>query len=194
MMQAIRLAAVGLATLGAVGVPALASADPFKHPSTTAVTAADPGWLVPSGIKGTGNFTLHGPQIEGDKIRFEFDGRTARTGITHGTFKFRHHKPATDTDPGWTAYGDGEITCLRVTGGVALLTAVVEHEVVPGMPDGIGAHAFYLRIVDGAKDSLTFIQGPPPPGLPGCSDPTAFPPVNTTKSTLDTGNWTLTPA
>lgn len=187
MRRILSAAAVGLAALTAVTVPAIADR---SKPSVPPVQASS-DWITPQSVRGTGDFRLHGPNVEGDQIRFEIDGRTARTGITHGTFRFRHHKPATEGDPGFTSYGDGEITCLRVTGSSALVTAVIAHETVPGMPDGIGPHAYYLRVSDGSADKVQFVQGPPPPAIAGCTDPLNNPQAYVDSSVLDRGDFVL---
>lgn len=177
---------LGLAAIAAVTVPGVAVAVSDSDPATPAPAADSVPWLIPQSVKGVGRFTLHGPNVGGDQITFDIDGRMARTGITHGTFRFQHHKPGV-----FTSYGDGEITCLRVTGRTAILTAVIANETVPGRPEGIGVHAFFVRITDARSDRIQFTQAPPPPATPGCTDPLHLPPAYVDTSTLDAGNWTL---
>lgn len=197
-----------VALAAALAVPAAANSVSSKgddamepnHPrAETESSGDDPGWLTPQSIEGVGRFTMHGPNIEGDRIRFVLDGRTARTGLTHGRFSFRHHSPRTAEEPAWTSHGYGRVICLSVNGDTALLTTAVQHEVVPGEPDGIGPHAFYMKITDGARDHVSFIQGPPPPaghdlGIYGCSDPEAVPDIpieDVDRYFLEHGNWSL---
>ncbi|MGH3357588.1 MAG: hypothetical protein ACRDO7_02215 [Nocardioidaceae bacterium] len=185
-MKPLHAIGIGLALVGVLAVPAAAAAE-------------DPGWLTPQSVEGTGRFTMHGPGVEGDRIRFAIDGRTARTGLTNGGFSFRHHSPATADEPAWTSHGYGRVICLSVSGDTALLTAAIRHEVVPGRPEGNGPHAFYLKITDGRRDHVSFIQGPPPPagnsyGIYGCSDPETIPDIpidQVDRYFLRHGGWRL---
>lgn len=192
------IAGSGLAVATTVAAHARGDGDPDTA-DIPVHHAEDAGWLIPQSIDGAGWFTMHGPNVEGDQIRFGLHGDTARTGLTSGVFSFRHHSPATANEPAWTARGHGRVTCLLVDGDTALLTAVVQQEVVPDRPDGVGPHAFYMKIEDAARDQVSFIQGPPPPygaeyGIHGCSDPEAIPdipPEAVDSYALEGGNWEL---
>lgn len=198
---------VGLAAAVSASVAATSAASPAKDDRTEESSSGvamdagdeDPGWLTPQSIEGVGRFTMRGPGVEGDKIRFRLDGHTARTGLTDGWFSFRHHSPATTDEPAWTGYGVGRVTCLSVTGDTALLTTVIRREVAPGAPNGHGPHAFYMKITDGARDHVAFIQGPPPPagndyGVYGCSDPETVPDIpieDVDRYFIESGDWSL---
>lgn len=159
----------------------------------------DPGWLPTQSVRGVGRFVLAGPGVDGDQITFRVHGLTARTGLTTGRFGFRHHSPAEPGEPAWTARGVGRITCLTVQDDTALLTAVITRGRVPGFPDGVGPHAFYLKIADGSPDKVTFMQGPPPLASKapykthGCEDPDVFLPPGQRPDAelLESGDWQI---
>jgi hypothetical protein len=208
-MNPLQTIGLGVTLVAVLAVPAAASsvsplADDVTEANQPGLVVAespgeDPGWLTPQSIEGVGRFTMHGPKVEGDRIRFELDARTARTGLTHGRFSFRHHSPATVEEPTWTSHGYGRVICLSVSGNTALLTTAIQHEVVPGKPDGIGPHAYYMKITNGAQDHVSFIQGPPPPAgndynIYGCSDPETVPDIpieDVDRYFLEHGDWSL---
>ncbi|AEV84961.1 hypothetical protein ACWT_3937 [Actinoplanes sp. SE50] len=135
--------------------PTAAQAHPVlpKPPAVTTVSTADSVSTANSmsAVIGLGQIRLSGPNVAGDPVWFGIEAFTDRTGSAHGRFRFRHERPD------GTVVGDGwaEVTCLRVTGDVALLTAVV--------PDGVGVvknHAYYMKVTDGGSqpDQLAFVQ------------------------------------
>ncbi|MER7007185.1 hypothetical protein ABT297_29680 [Dactylosporangium sp. NPDC000555] len=104
-----------------------------------------------SAVAGVGQVTLDEPNTVGDRVWFAILAATAADGSSDGRFWFRHLSPdGTLRGEGWA-----EVTCLQVTGNVALFTAVV--------PEGVGVvknHAFYMKITDrdAKPDQVSFIQ------------------------------------
>ncbi|MEU8182962.1 hypothetical protein AB0B86_19620 [Micromonospora sp. NPDC049047] len=112
------------------------------------------------------------PNTEGHRIWFGVHAVSASEGSAHGRFRYRHER----ADGTLVAQGWADVTCLRVTGNVAVFTAIV--------PEGQGAaknHGFYVKIIDGGRgpDQIVDAQAtngsePPPTG---CIDPeTDLPP------------------
>ncbi len=161
-----------------------------------ATTDEGPGWAPIQTVHGVGHFKLQMPDLPSHEITFGVSGRTARTGLSTGTFTFRHHAPAAPGEETWTARGVGRIVCLKVHDDHALLTAVITREHTP--IGEIGPHAFYLKITDGSPDRVAFLQGPPPTLLmepyktAGCEDPDTFiPGAEPDGALLDAGDFHL---
>jgi hypothetical protein len=139
-----------VAAVGLVAMPSTAQAQPGHHA---------PGGAGPSAVRGVGQIRLDEPHVVGDRIRFGVRAVTAVDGSAHGRFTFRHLRPdGTVAGQGWA-----RVTCLQVTGNVALFTAVV--------PAGVGVvknHAFYVKIIDGrhGPDRVAFIQAQNGPERP----------------------------
>ncbi|MFJ8581453.1 hypothetical protein [Micromonospora sp. NPDC093277] len=128
-------ALLAIAAAGAFAVPGNAQAHPVSG----------------SAVAGVGQVTLDESDALGDRVWFAIVAATAADGSSNGRFWFRHLSPqGTLRGEGWA-----DVTCLQVTGKVALFTAVV--------PEGVGMvknHAFYMKITDrGAKpDQVSFVQ------------------------------------
>ena len=123
-------------------------------------TAATGGNAPAAAVTGVGYFTYDEPGVYGHKIRFSVQARTSADGSTRGNFSFRHLLPNGDL----LGQGRADVTCLQVSGGVALFTAVV--------PEGQGNvrnHAFYVKIIDGGRgrpDQIANIQAQNGPERP----------------------------
>lgn len=162
-------------------------------PSAPAAAAPDHAG-VGELIVGVGHFTLEGPTIEGHKIRFAVRARVGADGTTHGSFRFRHLLP----DGELLATGQADVTCLQVSDGTAMFTAVVTSEYIPPLPPGRphGPHAFYVKVIDGDRgpDQVVFAQATDPPGpLPtDCIDVENHPEIpELVRYPLDHGDYVL---
>jgi hypothetical protein len=135
---------IGAATvLTAIGTTtaATATATATAGTATGAATVGSDRALA-AAIAGGGSFTYDEPDVYGHRIRFNIHARTTVDGSTRGSFSFWHLLP----DGKLAAKGRADVTCLQVSGGTALLTAVV--------PEGQGNvrnHAFYVKIIDGGS-------------------------------------------
>jgi hypothetical protein len=144
---------IGAATILAIGATATttAAAAPGTGTGTGTGTGGTYGTHA-AAISGVGNFTYDEPGVEGHKIRFSIHARTTADGSTRGDFRFRHLLPNGEL----VGEGRADVTCLQVSGGTALLTAVV--------PEGQGNvrnHAFYVKVIDGGRgrpDQVANIQ------------------------------------
>ncbi|MEU4679126.1 hypothetical protein [Micromonospora sp. NPDC023737] len=121
------------------------------------------GWSI---VAGMGHFVYDEPGMAGHRIWFGVQAVTATDGSTHGQFLYRHELP----DGTLVARGRANVTCLKVTGNIALFTAIV--------PDGQGTvknHGYYVKIIDGGsgQDQIVDAQAQngtePPPTH--CLDP-----------------------
>ncbi|RKN41430.1 hypothetical protein D7223_24110 [Micromonospora endolithica] len=93
-------------------------------------------------VTGLGQFVYDEPRVVGHRIWFGVSAFSAADGSTVGRFLYRHEWP----DGTLAAQGQADVTCVRVTGNVALLTAIV--------PEGEGTvknHGFYVKIIDGGR-------------------------------------------
>ncbi|MFB9406519.1 hypothetical protein [Dactylosporangium matsuzakiense] len=135
---------------------------------TTAAVTAAPGAAQARPVRpeletmaGVGQVTLTGDRQDGDHVWFAVAATNAG-----GRLWYRHLSP----EGAVRAAGWADVTCLEVTGNVALLAATV-----PDGVDGIRNHGFYLKLTDNATrpDDLVFIQtlngSEPPPAY--CVDP-----------------------
>lgn len=133
-----------IAALGVLTTPSVAQAAPADH----------------AGLAGLGRVVLNEPGALGHPVWFGVAASAAGNGESHGRFWFRHLLP----DGSLLGQGWAEVTCLRVTGNVALFTAVV--------PEGVGPienHAFYMKVIDGGganPDQVAFIQARGGPDRP----------------------------
>ncbi|RKN32368.1 hypothetical protein D7044_14075 [Micromonospora musae] len=78
----------------------------------------------------------------GHRIWFGVQAVAAVDGSAYGQFLYRHELP--DGTP--VGQGRADVTCLKVTGNVAVFTAVV--------PEGQGNvknHGYYVKIIDGGR-------------------------------------------
>jgi hypothetical protein len=147
-----RLAAVSAiaSSVGLLATPSLAQAVPDRR---------GPARLGVASVVGVGQIRLDEPNVVGDRIWFGVRAVAAADGSPHGRFEFRHLRPdGTVAGEGWA-----EVTCLQITGNVALFTAVV--------PAGVGVvknHAFYVKIIDvrHGPDRVAFIQAQNGPERP----------------------------
>ena len=138
-----------------------------------AVAAALPGASIPEQaradvtISGVGHFVYDEDGVRGHRIWFGVQAAARRDGSVGGEFLYRHEL----ADGTLLAQGRADVTCLRVTGKVALFTAIV--------PDGVGDvphHGFYVKVIDGGaagRDRISDAQAqggsePPPTS---CVDP-----------------------
>ncbi|MEV6373488.1 hypothetical protein [Micromonospora musae] len=130
------LRAVALAAAAAVGVaasPSVAQAQQSEAMGTTA------GWSV---VAGLGHFVYDEPGTAGHRIWFGVQAVAAADGSAYGQFLYRHELP--DGTP--VGQGRADVTCLKVTGNVAVFTAIV--------PEGQGTvknHGYYVKIIDGGR-------------------------------------------
>ncbi|MGC4747887.1 hypothetical protein ACLQ28_19850 [Micromonospora sp. DT201] len=125
-------ALVAVAAVGVVASPSVAQA-------RQAEAASAAGRSV---VAGLGHFVYDEPNTVGHRIWFGVYAVTAADGTTHGQFLYRHEQ----TDGTLAAQGRADVTCLKVTGNVALFTAIV--------PEGQGSaknHGFYVKIIDGGR-------------------------------------------
>ncbi|MFF0150699.1 hypothetical protein [Micromonospora sp. NPDC005203] len=82
------------------------------------------------------------PNTVGHRIFFGVYAVAASDGSAQGQFLYRHER----ADGTLAAQGRADVTCLRVTGNVAVFTAIV--------PEGQGSarnHGFYVKIIDGGR-------------------------------------------
>ncbi|WP_433127753.1 hypothetical protein ACQPWW_33270 [Micromonospora sp. CA-240977] len=164
-LRATTLAAVVVA--GVVAAPAVAQAQP-------GATGAAAGRSM---VVGLGHFVYDEPNTEGHRIWFGVQAVAASEGSAHGRFLYRHEL----ADGALVAQGWADVTCLRVTGNVALFTAIV--------PEGQGAaknHGFYVKIIDAGRgpDQIVDAQATNGSERPptGCFDPeTDLPPGSPTR-------------
>ncbi|MGI5524446.1 hypothetical protein ACQEUX_26390 [Micromonospora sp. CA-259024] len=158
--------ATALAAVVAAGVTASPSVAQAQQPE--ALTAA----AGRSAVAGMGHFVYDEPNVVGHRIWFGVHAVTAANGSAYGTFMYRHERP----DGTLVAQGRADVTCLKVTGNVALFTAIV--------PEGQGAvknHGYYVKIIDGGRgpDQIVDAQAQNGSERPptGCLDPeTDLPP------------------
>ena len=153
-VRATAIAAVTVA--GVLAVPAAAQAR--VHVASVAAGR--------SAAAGTGHFVYDEPGTAGHRIWFGVQAVTTRDGSARGQFRYRHELP----DGTLVAQGWADVTCLQVTGNVALVTAIV--------PEGEGPvrnHGFYVKIIDGGagRDEISDVQASGGPERPptGCVDP-----------------------
>ncbi|MET8087535.1 hypothetical protein [Micromonospora sp. NPDC005237] len=166
-MSGSRVAA--LVVVAAVVVAASPAAAWAQQPETR--SAAATRW---STVTGLGHFVYDEPNMVGHRIWFGVSAFSTADGSTYGQFLYRHER----ADGTLAEQGRADVTCLRVTGNVALLTAIV--------PEGEGAvrnHGYYVKIIDGGRlpDVIVDAQAQngdePPPTH--CLDPeTDLPPGN----------------
>ncbi|MEU7614129.1 hypothetical protein [Micromonospora sp. NPDC049204] len=160
------LRATTLAAVAAVGVgvaPTVAQAQPPKATSAAAGR---------SSVAGIGHFVYDEPNTVGHRIWFGVYAVTTLDESAHGQFLYRHER----ADGTLAAQGRADVTCLRVTGNVAIFTAIV--------PEGQGSaknHGFYVKIIDGGRgpDQIVDAQATNGSERPptGCVDPeTDLPP------------------
>jgi hypothetical protein len=89
------------------------------------------------------------------------------------------------------------VTCVQVSNGTALFTAIVTREHIPPVPPGLplGPHAFYVKVIDGGRepDQVVFIQAIDPPGPldPSCIDVEERFPGQLVRHPLDHGDHRL---
>ncbi|MET7670946.1 hypothetical protein [Micromonospora luteifusca] len=154
-------ALVAVAAVGVAASPGVAQA--------RQVEAASAGRSV---VAGLGHFVYDEPNTVGHRIWFGVYAVTAPDGSTHGRFLYRHEQ----ADGTLAAQGRADVTCLKVTGNVAVFTAIVS--------EGQGAaknHGFYVKIIDGGRgpDQIVDAQATNGTERPptGCLDPeTDLPP------------------
>lgn len=130
------LRAAALAAVAAVGVVASPAAAQAQQSEAMSVAA---GWSV---VAGMGHFVYDEPGVAGHRIWFGVQAVTATDGSTHGQFLYRHELP----DGTLVGQGRADVTCLKVTGNVAVFTAIV--------PEGQGTvknHGYYVKIIDGGS-------------------------------------------
>lgn len=135
------------AALAAAAVVGLAAA-PAAAPGSASAAAERAGR---AGVAGAGWFRLDEPNTVGHLIRFGVAATTSAAGTTRGRFDFVHLR----ADGSLAARGWADVTCLRVTGNVALFTAVV--------PEGVGPvrnHAYAVKVFDGGArhDRVASVQ------------------------------------
>ncbi|MEU4470661.1 hypothetical protein [Micromonospora sp. NPDC023888] len=160
-----RLRATTLAAVAVVGVaaaPAVAQA----HPGARGAAAGR------SMVVGLGHFVYDEPNTVGHRIWFGVYAVTASDGSAHGQFRYRHEQ----ADGTLAAQGWADVTCLRVTGNVAVFTAIV-----PEGQSSVKNHGFYVKIIDGGRgpDQIVDAQATNGSERPptGCIDPeTELPP------------------
>lgn len=154
MVNRIRLTAAAVVLSAAVAVVGAAPS------ASAAVAPADE--VTGAAIAGVGHFTLHGPDVEGHKIRFSVQAWAGPNDATVGSFGFRHLL----ADGELLSVGRADVTCLRVSDGVAIFSAVVTSEYIPPTPPGLplGPHGFYLKVTDDRPDQIAFAQAIDPPG------------------------------
>ncbi|WP_433320201.1 hypothetical protein ACQP0U_15805 [Micromonospora sp. CA-269861] len=124
-----------LGAVAAVVVAAGPSAARAQQRPETASAAA--GWSV---VAGMGHFVYDEPNVVGHRIWFGVSAVSPADGTARGQFLYRHEQ----SDGTLVAQGRADVTCLKVTGNVALFTAIV--------PAGEGSaqnHGFYVKIIDG---------------------------------------------
>ncbi|MFC5925218.1 hypothetical protein [Micromonospora vulcania] len=105
----------------------------------SAATSATSGRSFVAGI---GRFVYDEPNVVGHRIWFGVQAATTAGGSTYGQFLYRHELP----DGTLVAQGRADVTCLKVTGNVAIFTAIV--------PEGQGTvknHGYYVKIIDGGR-------------------------------------------
>lgn len=132
-----------LAALGVMTTPSIAQATPARN----------------AGVIGVGQVVLTQPDAVGHRVWFGVLASTDADGSPRGRFWFRHLLP----DGSLLGQGWAEVTCLQVTGNVALFTAVV--------PEGVGPvknHAFSMKVIDGGgqPDQVAFVQAGGGPARP----------------------------
>jgi len=160
-MRVVALAAVAAA--GVAGSPSVAQAQQSE------ATSVATGWSVGAGL---GHFVYDEPGVVGHRIWFGVQAVTAADGSTRGHFLYRHELP----DGTLVGQGRADVTCLKVTGNVAVFTAIV--------PEGQGNvknHGYYVKIIDGGNepDEIVDAQAQNGPERPPthCLDPeTDLPP------------------
>ena len=112
-------AALGAVTLLAVAAPAGAT----PEPETT-----DPA--TPTHVVGMAGGTLDMPGYEGDPVTFAVDAH-GMPGDSDGSFHVAHHRP----DGALFGAFDGSVDCVIREGDLSIVTGVVEHAELPGLPD-----------------------------------------------------------
>ena len=152
-MSGLKLKAAAVSVIAAVvglAAPSLAQARTDHN---------EPGRIGHASVVGVGQFRLDEPNVVGHRIWFGVRAVTAADGSSRGRFRFRHLRPdGTVAGQGWA-----DVTCLRVSGDVALFTAVV--------PEGVGVvknHAFVVKVINGkhGPDRIAFIQAQNGPERP----------------------------
>ncbi|MCX5065008.1 hypothetical protein OOJ91_03845 [Micromonospora lupini] len=96
-----------------------------------------------SALAGMGHFVYDEPNVVGHRIWFGVSAVSTPDGTARGQFLYRHEWP----DGTLVAQGRADVTCLKVTGNVAVFTAIV--------PVGEGTaqnHGFYVKIIDGGPE------------------------------------------
>ncbi|MEU0549706.1 hypothetical protein [Micromonospora sp. NPDC005979] len=165
----VRYARTGTVAAAAVALVAAGSSTAWAQPTAPTGTSPPRGAAV---VVGAGQFVYDEPNTVGHRIWFGVVAVVAADESTHGQFRYRHELP----DGTVAAQGRADVTCLRVTGNVAVFTAIV--------PEGVGPvrnHGYYVKIIDGGRqpdvivDAQTQNGTEPPPT--GCLDPeTELPP------------------
>jgi hypothetical protein len=176
-------------------VSAIAVALSLAVAPSTPATAEPDNAIAGDAIVGVGHFTLGDPDTQGHQIRFAVQAHAGRDGTTVGRFRFRHLL----ADGELLASGRADVTCLQVSNGTAMFTAVVTSEFVPPERPGLpfGPHAFYVKVIDGDRgpDQVVFAQAiDPPTSLDrGCVDVEDDPriPEPLVRYPLDRGGYRL---
>ncbi|MFC3500333.1 hypothetical protein ACFOOK_05040 [Micromonospora krabiensis] len=154
------VSAMAVAAVAAAGVATSPTAAQARQPEGIRVAG---GWSV---VAGVGHFVYDEPGTVGHRIWFGVQAVAAAGGSTYGQFRYRHELP----DGTVVGQGRADVTCLEVTGNVAVFTAIV--------PEGQGAvrnHGYYVKVIDGGRgpDQIVDAQaqnGTEPPPTE-CLDP-----------------------
>ncbi|PYC71056.1 hypothetical protein C7C45_11555 [Micromonospora arborensis] len=160
---------VAIAAVGVAASPGVAQARQAE--AASAATGR-------SVVAGLGHFVYDEPNTVGHRIWFGVYAVAAADGSARGQFLYRHEQ----ADGTLAAQGRADVTCLKVTGNVALFTAIV--------PEGQGTaknHGFYVKIIDGGRgpDQIVDAQATNGTERPptGCLDPeTDLPPGSPSRS------------
>ncbi|MET8282035.1 hypothetical protein [Micromonospora sp. NPDC005174] len=158
--------------LAATATAAAALVAAGSSPAWAQAASTSPPGGTTAMVVGAGQFVYDEPNTVGHRIWFGVVAVAAADGSTHGQFRYRHELP----DGTVAAQGRADVTCLRVTGNVAVFTAIV--------PEGVGPvrnHGYYVKIIDGGRQPDVIVDAqaqngtePPPTG---CIDPeTELPP------------------
>ncbi|MBM7491444.1 hypothetical protein JOD64_002666 [Micromonospora luteifusca] len=156
-------ALVAVAAVGVAASPGVAQARQAEAASAAAGRSV---------VAGLGHFVYDEVNTVGHRIWFGVYAVTAPNGSTHGRFLYRHEQ----ADGTLAAQGRADVTCLKVTGNVAVFTAIV--------PEGQGTarnHGFYVKIIDGGRGADQIVDAQATNGSErpptGCFDPeTDLPP------------------
>ncbi|MEU5563501.1 hypothetical protein [Micromonospora musae] len=131
------MSALAVAAVAAAGVAASPSAAQAQQSEAMSGAA---GWSV---VAGLGHFVYDEPGVAGHRIWFGVQAVKAPGGSTYGQFLYRHELP--DGTP--VGQGRADVTCLKVTGNVAVFTAIV-----PKGQGNVKNHGYYVKIIDGGSE------------------------------------------